>query len=148
MILTLVSLLISIAYQKVSKVYYSSLQKKRSATKFTRDTEEFLNPKITKVEVTVQGMPNELYAQNMVYRHQYDEIVKHFAEGRLKEAGAIQKDLQLHNVNIASYYTNKYTLWLDFRTIDDNRLHGSGRQLENTSEGIRLQITKKRGGFG
>ena len=115
----------------------------RSATKFARDTEEFYNPKITKVEVTVEGMPNELYAQNMEYRHQYDEIVKHFAEGRLKEAGAIQKDLQLHNVNIASYYTDKYALWLDFRTIDDNRLYGSGRRLENTSEGIRLQITKK-----
>ena len=115
----------------------------RSATKFARDTEEFYNPKITKVEVTVEGVPNELYAQNMEYRHQYDEIVKNFAEGRLKEAGAIQKDLQLHNVDIASYYTDKYALWLDFRTIDDNRLHGSGRRLENTSEGIRLQITKK-----
>ena len=79
----------------------------------------------------------------MEYRHQYDEIIKHFAEGRLKGAGAIQKDLQLHNINIASYYTDKYALWLDFRTMDDNRLHGSGRQLENTSEEIRLQITKK-----
>ena len=115
----------------------------RSATKFARDTEEFYNPEITKVEVTVEGVPNELYAQNMEYRHQYDEIVKHFAEGWLKEAGAIQKDLQLHNVNIASYYTDKYALWLDFRTIDDNRLHSSGRLLENTSEGIRLQITEK-----
>ena len=122
--------------------------KERSATKFTRDTEEFFNPKITKVEVTVEGVPNELYAQNMEYRHQYDEIVKHFAEGRLKEAGAIQKDLQLHNINIASYYTNKYALWLDFRTIDNNRLHGSGRRLENTSEGIRLQITKEAGDAG
>ena len=115
----------------------------RSATKFARDTEEFYNPKLAKVEVTVKGVPNELYAQNMEYRHQYDEIVKHFAEGQLKEAGPIQKDLQLHNVNIASYYTDKYALWLDFRIMDDNRLHGSGRRLENTSEGIRLQITKK-----
>ena len=122
--------------------------KERSATKFTRNTEEFFNPKITKFEVTVEGVPNELYAQNMEYRPQYDEIVKHFAEGRLKEAGAIQKDLQLHNVNIASYYTNKYTLWLDFRTIDDNILHGSGRRLENTSEGIRLKITKEAGASG
>ena len=101
--------------------------KKRSATKFNRDTEEFFNLKITKVEVTVEGVPNELYAQNMECRHQYDEILKHFGEGRLKEAGAIQKNLQLHNVNIASYYTDKYALWLDFRTIDDNRLHGLGR---------------------
>ena len=122
--------------------------KKRSATKFSRDTEEFFNPKITKVEVTVEGVPNELYAQNMEYRHQYNEILKHFAEGWLKEAGSIQKDLQLHNVNIASCYTDKYALWLDFRTIDDNRLHGSGRHLENTSEGIRLQITKESGSAG
>ena len=103
------------------------LTKERSATKFTRDTEEFFNPKITKVKVTVEGVPNELYAQNIEYRHQYGEIVKYFAEGQLKEAGAIQKDLWLHNVNIASYYTDKYALWLDFRTIDDNRLLGSGR---------------------
>ena len=68
--------------------------KERSVIKFTRNTEEFFNPKITKVEVTVEGVPNELYAQNMEYRHQYDEIAKHFAEGRLKEAGAIRKDLQ------------------------------------------------------
>ena len=113
--------------------------KETSATKFNRDTEEFYNPNITKVEVTVEGSPNELYAQNMEYRHQ------HFGEGRLKDAGAIQKDLQLHNVNIVSYYTDKYALWLDFRTIDDNRLHGSGRRLENTSEGVQLQIAKEAG---
>ena len=101
--------------------------KARSATKFTHNTEDLFNPKITKVEVIVEGVPNELYAQDMEYRHQYDEIVKHFAEGLLKEAGAIQKDLQLHDINIASYYTDKYALWLDFRTIDDNRLHSSGR---------------------
>ena len=122
--------------------------KERSATKFNRDTEEFFNPKITNAEVTVEGSPNELYAQNMEYRHQYDEIMKHFGEGRLKDARAIQKDLQLHNVNIASYSTDKYALWLDFRTIVDNRLHGSGRQLENTSEGVRLQVMKEAGSAG
>ena len=51
--------------------------KERNATKFG---EEFYNPKITKVEVTAEGSPNELYAQNMEYRYQYDEIIKHFGE--------------------------------------------------------------------
>ena len=74
--------------------------------------------------------------------------MKHFAEGQLKEAEAIKKDLQLHNINIALSYTDRYALWLDFRTIDDNRLHGLGRRLENTSEGIRLQITKKAESYG
>ena len=67
--------------------------KERSATKVSHDTKDFFNPKITKVEVTVEGVPNELYAQNMEYRHQYDEILKHFGEGRLKETGAIEKNL-------------------------------------------------------
>ena len=43
--------------------------KESSATKFSHDTAEVFNPKITKVEVTVEGVPNELYAQNMEYRH-------------------------------------------------------------------------------
>ena len=76
------------------------------------------------------------------------KIMKYFSEGRLKDAGAIQKILKLHNVNITSYYTDKYALWLDFRIIHDNRLHGLGRRLENTSEGICLQITKGAGSAG
>ena len=84
----------------------------------------------------------------MEYRNHYDEIIEHFGEGRPKDAGAIQKDLQLHDVSITSYYTDKYALWLDFRTIDDNKLDGPGRRLENTLEGIRLLITKKAGSEG
>ena len=38
--------------------------KERSATKFTHDTEEFFNLKITKVEVTVEGVPNDDKANN------------------------------------------------------------------------------------
>ena len=34
-------------------------------------------------------------------------------------------------------------LWLDFRMIDENALHGTGRRIENASEGITLQIEKK-----
>ena len=119
--------LTSIVHQKVLRVSYSYLHKKGVLLNLHEILKNFTTLKITKVEVTVEGVPNELYAQNMEYRHQYDEIVKHFVECPLKEVGAIQKDLHLYNVNIALYYTNKYALWLDFRTIDDNRLHGSGR---------------------
>ena len=44
--------------------------KERSATKLNQDTDEFYNPKITKVEVTLEGSPDKLYAQNMKYRMQ------------------------------------------------------------------------------
>ena len=88
--------------------------KERRATKFNRDTEEFYNSKIAKVEVTVEGSSNGLYAQNMEYFHHYDEIIEYLGESRLKDTGSIQKDPQLPDVNITSYYIDKYALWLDF----------------------------------
>ena len=78
---------------KSLKGVFPIFTQERSATKFGRDAEEFYNPKITKVEITVEGYPNKLYAQNMEYRHQYDEIIKHFSEGHLKGTGWVQKGL-------------------------------------------------------
>ena len=72
---------------------------------------------------------------------QYDEICKYFAERN--NPNEVQKHLQLHNVHVGEYLTDKYALWLDFRTIDENFLHGMGRRIENASEGIILQIEKK-----
>ena len=72
---------------------------------------------------------------------QYDKICKYFAEG--KNPNEVQKHLQLHNVNVGEYLTDKYVLWLYFRTIDKNFLHGTGRRIENASEGITLHIEKK-----
>ena len=46
-------------------------------------------------------------------------------------------------MSVGEYLVNKYALWLDFRTIDENELHGTGRRIENASEGIILQIEKK-----
>ena len=46
-------------------------------------------------------------------------------------------------LSVGEYLTNKYALWLDFRTTDENPLHGMGKRIENASEGITLQIEKK-----
>ena len=72
---------------------------------------------------------------------QYEEAHKYLAEGRL--ANDVQAQLQLYDVSLGEYLVNKYALWLDFRTIDENELHGIGRRIENASEGIILQIEKK-----
>ena len=112
---------------------------------YERDTSKFYNPKIQKVSVIVEGKPNQLYAQGMRLFEQYDETHKYFAEGKQKDndANEIQKHLQLHDLSVGEYLTDKYALWLDFRTIDKNTLHGTGRRIENASEGITLQIEKK-----
>ena len=72
---------------------------------------------------------------------QYDETHKYFAGGRL--ANEVQKSLQLYDLSVGEYLFNKYALWLDLRTMDENKLHGMGRQIENTSGGITIQIEKK-----
>ena len=76
---------------------------------------------------------------------QYDETCKYFAEGvqRDNNANEVQAQMQLHNLSVEEYLVNKYALWLDFRTIDENFLHGTGRRIENASERITLQIEKK-----
>ena len=72
---------------------------------------------------------------------QYDEARKYFDEGRL--ANEVQVQLQLYDLSVGEYLVNKYVLWLNFRTIDENELHGTGRQIGNTSGGIAKQIEKK-----
>ena len=106
-------------------------------------TETFYNPQITKVEVTVEGVPNQLYSQGMLAYQQWDEVKKLPAIKRESEVDVVCRDLGLSSISVGSYLTNKYALWLDMRTTDDDRLHGSGRRIENASEGVTIQITKK-----
>ena len=71
----------------------------------------------------------------------YNRVIKYFAEGKL--ANETQKNLQLYDLSVGEYLTDKYGLWLDFRTIDENELHKMGRNIGDTSGGITIQIKKK-----
>ena len=112
---------------------------------YTRDTGKFYNPKIQNVSVIVEGKPNQLYAQGMRSFEQYDEVCKYFAKGKQKDNNTndVQKHLQLYNVSVREYLTDRYALWLNFRIIDENSLHGMCRRIENASEDSMLQIEKK-----
>ena len=115
------------------------------AAAFQRDTEKFYNPQISKVEVTIEGIPNQLYSQGMRAYQLWEEARKHFAAGGTKrhpEVAVVAKDLALADVSLGQYLTSKHALWLDLRTSDDDQLHGSGRRVENASEGVTIQITK------
>jgi len=79
------------------------------------------------VQVTVEGIPNQMYAQGMLLYQHWDEIVKGFA---CKDA----------STDMSTYYQNRYGLWLDFQSSDDQKRHGSGRRVENASEGVTLQL--------
>ena len=98
---------------------------------FLLDTSKFYKPKIQKVSVIVEGKPNQLYSQGMQSFEQCNEICKYFAKGKQKDndANEPQKHLQVC-----------FDLWLDFRMINENALHGAGRRIENASEEATLQI--------
>ena len=112
---------------------------------YARDTGKFYNPKIQNVSVVLEGKSNQLYTQGMRLFEQYDEVCKYFAEGKQKDnnGNEVQKHLQLHNLRVGEYLTDKFALLLDFRMIDENTLHGTGRRIENASVGIILQTEKK-----
>ena len=110
-------------------------------------TETYYNREITKVEMTLEGVSNQLYSEGMKAYQQWDEINKVFAlnSKRNKETHMIVKDLYFTDKTLEKYLTNNYALWLDLRSTDDNSLHGSGRRIENASEGITIQMTKEAG---
>ena len=47
--------------------------------------------------------------------------------------------MQLHDVSVGEYLVKS----LNFRTIDENKLDGTGRQIGNTLGGINIQVEKK-----
>ena len=111
------------------------------------NTESFFNPKITKVEMTIEGVPNQLYSQGMKAYQHWNEINKFFAfnSKHSKITNSVLKEVNFSNVTLEKYLTTNYALWLDLRSADDNFLHGSGRRIENASEGITIQISKEAG---
>ena len=112
---------------------------------YARDTEKFYNPKITKVSTTLDGNPNQLFASGMKPHQHFNEIRKHFADGKHRTLASLSKELELADVSLPDYLTTKYGLWLDMRTTIDDTLHGSGRKIEGASQSIQVEIEKEAG---
>ena len=64
---------------------------------FACNTESFYNPKITKVEVTIEGIPNQLFSQGMRAYQMWDKVRKLFAASPDRklhpEVAVVAKDL-------------------------------------------------------
>ena len=94
------------------------------------DPEKFYNPKIKKVTVAIDGLPNQLYASGLLQRQHFTEAQKHFTGG--PESA----------MSVAKYLTSGYGLWLDMRSTDDNSLHGTGRKLDTSSDGVTIHLER------
>ena len=101
------------------------------------DSEEFLFPNLTNVDVTVEGNPNDIYNRALAKRDMYREAVRFFSNNEC------EKYLGTNCISRRKYYTNKFACVIDFRTVNDNTVSGSGRKLIGTQAGILMEIEKE-----
>ena len=109
-----------------------------------KSSAKFYNPKIDKISITIEGVPNQLYAQGMRRYQHWEEIQRYFGDSREKCGMGVSKALNLSDMKLEDYLNDKDGLFLDMRSNDDNKIHGSGKRVENASEGITLSTRKKR----
>ena len=104
-----------------------------------RDTEHYFNPDITKVKVTVNGVPNQVCNEGLSGSDMWQELTRHFkpsTNGR-------------PNMTLTKYLTsNKFGLWIDLRSMADTTMHGNGQRLVNTQDGVQLEIDRNASGSG
>ncbi len=105
-----------------------------------RESENFHNPEIKDVDVTIEGISSQLYNNGLRMLDQWYEAKKFFMTDSIKN----DEDCYM---TIEKYYGNGrgYGLWLDFRSTEDNALHGSGTKVVNSKDGVQLSIKKKSG---
>ena len=102
-----------------------------------KDTEQFFNPDITKVKVTVNGVPNRVYNEGISGSDMWQELTRHF------------KPQERPNMTLTKYLTdNKFGLWIDLRSMADTTMHGSGQRLVNAQDGVQLEIERTASGSG
>ena len=73
---------------------------------FANKNEEFYNPSIKKILVTINGMPHQLFAAKLQARDIYQQLKKHFYR-------------EHSNVTWEEFLMTKFRLWIDMRNIID-----------------------------
>ena len=94
---------------------------------FANEKEKFYNPSIKKILTTINGIPHQLYPSGVLSRDIFPEAKKYFYKPD-------------SDVTWGEFLTTKFGLWIDVRSSNDNRLHGSGRTVERS--GMLLQIER------
>ena len=95
------------------------------------DSEKYVYPNISKVKISVEGVPNVIYNQGM-----YKD--KLFVEARRLFLNKEEDDMEIDD-----FYSKHFALVVDMRTFNDGTVVGSGKKLVSTQSGILLEITKE-----
>ena len=110
-----------------------------------RDSENYFNPDITNVEVTINGIPNRIYNNGIKGHDMWREASRLFSTKSKKRGDGIYSP----NMTLAKYLTgNKFGFFLDLRSMAGTNMHGSGQRLVNSENGVQIAITRTTSGSG
>jgi len=73
----------------------------------------------------------------------YEKAYRHFVGGNKEVSDNVYKEAGVTGMNIQEYYSKAFGLWIDFRTVHDNSIHGSGTKLAKVGDLINLEVRKK-----
>ena len=105
----------------------------------TRQAENYFNPDLTKISVTVNGSPNRLYNNGLEGIDIWEEVKRFFYKAENKT----------QHMNPTKFYAdNKFGVMIDLRSMADHSMHGSGTRLVNTKDGVQLEIERNASGSG
>jgi len=105
----------------------------------TRDSEKYIFPDLTKVDVTVNGSPNMLYNNGIESKDIWGEVNRFFVKEKNKT----------EHMNTKKFYTeDKFGLLIDLHSMAEKPMHGSGTRLVNTTDGVQLEIERNAKGSG
>ncbi len=96
----------------------------------TEDSEEYIYPNITKVDVTIDGRPNAVYGNGLSTDDLYREAKRVF-------------HVENSNMTEAKFYDNKFALVVDLRCTDDNNAINSGSNVIGSKNSVQLIITRE-----
>jgi len=95
-----------------------------------REFEKCVNPNITSIDITINGIPNHLYSKGMVPTDFWESVKRRYPAGVNR------------SVKEVNFYNDKFALWIDLRSHFDNEVHGSGFFSNDTRDGVKLLIKR------
>ena len=101
-------------------------------TPFARDTQKFFNPQIVDgAEVSIDGIPDALYSNGIRGEDQWP-LIKQMINYDMGDS---------RHFKVSEFFDHKFGLWIDLRTSPDNNLHGDGKVVGLSKDGVRVDFS-------
>ena len=104
-----------------------------------RDSEKYVFPDLTKVQVTINGSPNMIYNDGLVAEDLWEEASRFF----------VRKENKTEHMTPKLFLAeDRFGLLVDLRCMADRTMHGSGVRLVNSTDGVQLELERNASGSG